>query len=111
MPERCADALTSEPESDSSDGLTVASQLIYALAVIAAVGALIGGVALIIHAGQNCVPNPYNDTFGTDLSTCKKTHPFAGSGIAVLVGGLLQAAVFATVARLCSIVSELRRQR
>lgn len=78
------------------------------IAVLVGVGALIGGIALIAHTGQNCIANPYNDVFGTDLSDCTKTHPFAGTGAALLVGGLLEAVVFATVARLCHIVATLR---
>lgn len=80
----------------------------YALAMLAAVGAAIGGIALMMQT--DCVPNPYNGVFGTDLCS-GHTHPFAAAGVGVLIGGLINAAVVGTVGYLCSVVSDLRDYR
>jgi hypothetical protein len=95
----------------SESGLAQASWLMYALAVLSALGALIVGVALMTHTIPDCTANPYNDVYGLDLQDCVKRHPFVGVGVGALAGGLVQAAVLALVARLASVVDGLRADR
>jgi hypothetical protein len=63
--------------------------LVGILAALAAVGAVVGGVALIVHTGCSGA-----DAFGDCLTT---THPWAPEGWAVLIGGLLNAFVVGVV--------------
>lgn len=88
--------------SESGDTGAIAT-FVYLIAGVIALGALIGGIALITHS--HCGLNPYDPSL-TDCS--QKSHPFAGTGAAVLIGGLLQAFVVAVVGRLCTVVSEQR---
>lgn len=88
--------------------MRTASGWLYVLAVLEALSACVGGIVLMTRTG--CTPNPYNDAFGTDLCS-GHPHPLAGIGAAVLLGGLVNAAVIAVIGRLCGIVADLREYR
>jgi hypothetical protein len=81
-----------------SDVWTSRANLMYLIAALAGLGAVIGGIVLLVRTGQDCTSNPYN----ASLVTCTDTHPFVVAGIAVIVAGLLQALVVYTVGRLCA---------
>lgn len=81
---------------DSLDGWGSFATIIAFLTLTAAV---IVGCELIVHTTPNC----------TAFGCYGKTHPYVGSGIAVLIGGTVQAAIIWIVAKLCHVASDLRR--
>lgn len=93
------------PSSQTADRLDTTGGFVLAIAALAAVGAVVGGIVLMNYSVPNCVVNPYDAA----LADCSSsTHPFFATGVSVLVAGLLQAFVISVVGRLCRVVAGLK---
>ena len=88
-----------QQQQQSGDGLEAASAFVYIIAVLTLLAALIAGIALIAHTE----PSDCFDSF-CDGSA----HPFAGAGIAILVGGVAQASLWCVLARVAGELSKVR---
>lgn len=89
------------PARQSADGLRTAAGVLWFLVLLGIVGAVVVGAYLLTRTA--CVVNPY------DASLCMgSTHPYIGAGLGALAGGLVQAVVAGIVARLCTVVADMR---
>jgi ABC-type Fe3+ transport system permease subunit len=83
------------------DPLRGAAGGMWIICVLAALGALVGGIVLMMQTACDA----------SAFSSClDQSHPFMAAGISVLVGGLLWAAVVGVVAHLCNAVADVREQ-
>lgn len=78
--------------------MRTAAGWLYVLAALEGIAAVAVGALLMLHTVQEC----------SDFGVCTSGHPFTLGGLAVLVGGGINAVVLAVVGRLCDAVADLR---
>lgn len=82
------------------DGLQTTGGVLYIVAVLIGLGAVISGGYLLAHTTPS----------GCFDGICgSQRHPYIAAGVAVLIGGLVQACVVAVVGRLCIVTAGMRR--
>lgn len=94
------------PPTTAEDGLWTAAGFVYVVAVLTLAAAVVAGIALILHKDTSCPSNPFDSS--VDVACGGATYPFRGAGVAILIGGVVQAGLWFVLARVTHQLSQVR---
>lgn len=94
--------LPARHSNDETHGLHTLGGFIIALALLSAFGSIIAGAVLAANSGQDC---------GSGVFDCTQTHPYAGLGWGIIIGGLIQSMLIAAVGMIAQTVADIRKHQ